>query len=77
LEVADSSLRYDREVKAPLYAEAGVPEYWIANIPDRCIEVYRDPVKGKYTSKTVHARGDSISILKFPDVTVAVSDVIR
>jgi Uma2 family endonuclease len=77
VEVSDSSLAHDRGVKEALYAEVGVPEYWIVNLVDRAIEVYRDPVKGKYTSKTVHARGDSVTMLRFPDVTVAVSDVIR
>lgn len=77
IEVSDSSVAQDRNVKALLYAEAGVPEYWIVNVVDRVIEIYRDPVKGKYTTTTVHARGDSVTMLRFPDVTVGVSDVIR
>jgi Uma2 family endonuclease len=75
-EVADSSLRFDREVKALLYAAARVPEYWIVNIPERCIEVYRDPHEAAYTSKTVHAVGDTVTMRNFPDVQVAVSDVL-
>ena len=60
-----------------LYADARVPEYWIVNLPERCIEVYRDPKEAAYTSKSVHALGDTVTMQKFPDVTVAVSDVIR
>jgi Uma2 family endonuclease len=77
VEVSDSSLAHDRKVKAGLYAESGVPEYWIVNLIDRAIEVHRDPVKGSYTTKTAHARGDAITLLHFPDVTIRVSDVIR
>jgi Uma2 family endonuclease len=43
IEVADSSLRFDRQVKGPLYARAGIPEYWIVNLVDRTLEVYRQP----------------------------------
>jgi Uma2 family endonuclease len=47
IEVADSSLAYDREVKGPLYARARIPHYWIVNIPERKLEVYGDPKGGK------------------------------
>lgn len=50
IEVADSSLAEDRAF-APLFAEAGVPIYWIANIPDRRIEVYSDPAGSEYRSR--------------------------
>lgn len=77
IEVSDSSLAHDRQIKAALYAEVGVPEYWIVNLVDRVIEVHRDPAKGVYSTKTLHARGDAITLLQFRDVTVRVSDVIR
>ncbi len=44
-EVADVSLSYDRDVKAPIYAEAVVAEYWIVNLVEDCVEVYRNPVR--------------------------------
>ncbi len=50
VEVADSSLDDDR-ARAPLFAEAGIPTYWIANIPDRRIEVYSDPAGAEYRSR--------------------------
>lgn len=46
-EAASDSLRKDREVKAPLYARSGVPEYVIANLKEDCLEVHRDPVPGR------------------------------
>lgn len=48
IEVADSSLSFDRNVKTPLYAQAGIPEYWIVNLNDRQIEVFRSPEEGEY-----------------------------
>lgn len=51
IEVADTSLQYDRQVKVPLYAQAGIPEYWIVNIPEQQIAVFRQPVKGKFAVK--------------------------
>jgi Uma2 family endonuclease len=48
VEVADSSLEYDLAEKASLYAEAGVPEYWVVNLVERVLVVFRDPLKGSY-----------------------------
>ncbi|MDM7461271.1 MAG: Uma2 family endonuclease, partial [bacterium] len=44
VEVAEASLRTDRDIKASLYAHAGIPEYWIVNLKERVVEVYREPV---------------------------------
>ena len=53
IEVADTTLVYDREEKLPAYGRAGVAEVWIVNLPDATIEVYRDPHFTGYASKTV------------------------
>lgn len=45
IEVSDTTLDYDREKKARVYARVGIREYWLVNLVDRCVEVYRDPVK--------------------------------
>jgi Uma2 family endonuclease len=73
VEVADSSLPKDRGVKARLYAEAGIADYWIVNIPERTIEVYRDPHAGSYRSRVVLRPGDEARPLAFPDVALAVA----
>ncbi len=57
IEVADSSLRFDRAVKLPLYARAGIPEVWIVNIRQRVVEVHRCPQDGQFTD-TVAVQGD-------------------
>jgi Uma2 family endonuclease len=73
IEVASSSLHYDRSVKAALYAESGVPEYWLVDVVHRAVEVYSRPVKGKYQRMTTHAGREVISPRAFPDVTVRVA----
>lgn len=52
VEVAGSSLKQDRELKAGIYARAGIPEYWIVNLEARCVEVHRDPdpLDGRYAT---------------------------
>lgn len=76
IEVADSSLAKDRSVKAPLYASAGVPEYWIVNITDRVIEVHRDAQEGVYRQIFVCRPGDAVEVASFPDIRIAVADVV-
>ncbi len=53
IEVADSSLSFDRKVKTPLYAQSGIPEYWIVNLNDRQIEVFKSPAEGEYQEKQI------------------------
>lgn len=77
IEVADSSLAYDREVKGPLYAANGVAEYWILNVVDRCLEVHRQPQPdGTYADVRTLRAGDSISLAQLPAIAVAVGDLI-
>ena len=66
VEVADSSLATDRGRKARIYARAGIADYWIVNIPDRCVEVRRHPVEGVYRSIAIHRPGDSSPSLPSP-----------
>lgn len=67
IEVADSSLDTDRGEKALLYAEAEIPDYWIVNLVDQCVEVHREPRRGRYRSLTTYGEGDEIRPLLFPD----------
>ena len=80
-EVSDSSLTYDRTRKGAIYAQAGIPEYWIWNLVDSSLEVYRDPHvpatgDALYQSKLTFRRGESVAPLAFPDCEVAVNDVL-
>jgi len=76
IEVADSSLATDRGVKAQLYAECGVPEYWVVNVRDGIIEVHTEIVGGVYTRVEPYRPGGSIRLTSFSDVEIAVSDVL-
>ena len=76
IEVAESSLRKDRGIKAPLYAAARIPEYWIVDLAANVIEVHTDPRGESYGVVTRRARGEAMALVAFPDVRVAVSDVI-
>ncbi len=76
VEVADSSLIYDRQTKLPLYAKHGVPEYWIVNLQDKTIEAYRQPFEKGYRQTTLYQHGDLISAEAFGDIMFAVSDIL-
>src|SRR5207244_9482086 len=68
VEVAESSLKYDRETKAPLYAASGVAEYWIVDVAGRAIEVHGSPAGGRYATVRRAGAGEQVSPAGFPDV---------
>jgi Uma2 family endonuclease len=76
IEVADSSLRYDRRLKAPLYAEAGVTEYWIVDLDGGAVEVHCHPAAGQYGSVERVGIDGTVSPRAFPDVELAVRTIL-
>jgi Uma2 family endonuclease len=76
VEVADTTLAYDRRVKLPLYAAAGIPDTWLVNLPRRSIEVHREPQGNRYQQVTVYRRGESITPLALPEISIAVDDIL-
>jgi len=77
IEVADSSLEFDRTVKRPLYAQAGIPECWIVNLKKNRIEVHRSPADNGYEEKRPRDRGQSVSVQALPSLApLAVNDVL-
>ena len=80
VEVADSSLSGDRTDKLMLYAENNIPEYWIVNLPDDCVEVCTRPVAAeqRYDSRVVYGRGQSVplTIAGLAPVSVAVDSIL-
>lgn len=76
VEVADSSLRKDRQVKATLYAGRNVREYWIVNLVDDVIEVRCDPGPSGYRTLHTYRRGETVTPLEFPDLVVAVDEIL-
>lgn len=76
IEVAFSSVRIDLGAKVGIYGEAGVPEYWVVNLPDDVIEVFTDPTAEGYASHRRVGRGERLRSSAFPDVEVAVDDFL-
>ena len=76
IEVADTSVEYDQEVKLPLYAEAGIPQMLIVNIPADLIESYAEPVGGVYQRIAQIRRGEFVEIVGVPGVVLSVDEVL-
>ena len=74
IEVAHTSLAYDRGPKLARYAAAGIPEVWIANLRTREVTTYTDPSDGQYANAHVYRPGESVSPQAFPDVILPVND---
>lgn len=75
VEVADTSLRFDRTREARLYAAAGAPEYWVVGVEREWIEVYREPEGEGYRDVKRVPLGDTIAPLSFPDLVLSVADI--
>ncbi|MDE2785340.1 MAG: Uma2 family endonuclease [Chloroflexota bacterium] len=76
IEVSDTALDFDRNVKLPLYALAGIPEVWIVNRPSRCIEAYTEPSGNEYATVRYFGPGETVAPQAFPDITLAVDRII-
>ena len=77
IEVSNTSREYDRETKAPLYAEMGVPELWLVDVQRQCVEVRTEPEDGAYRRVETFRLGDSLTVRAFPDVTVPVAAIFE
>ena len=76
VEVADSTLAYDRNVKLPLYAAAGIPESWLMNLREDVIEAHAEPSPDGYRTVRRYRAGDDIAPAAFPDLVMPVSQLI-
>jgi Uma2 family endonuclease len=83
VEVADTSLAYDRTTKVSLYVKAGIPEYWIVNLIARQLEVYRRPSVDAtqlygfgYAEVTICTAAERVAPLAIPEATIAVADML-
>lgn len=78
IEVSDATLRYDRTTKAALYARAGIGDYWVINLVNNVLEVYRqpNPVAGVYAAVQELPTGESIAPLGAPHAVIAVADLL-
>jgi Uma2 family endonuclease len=76
VEVADSSLRYDRLIKMPLYASSGIREAWIVDVGAQCVEVYTLPKREHYGQMNTYRRGESIVTQAFADLSFEVDRML-
>ena len=76
IEVSDTTLKYDREIKVPLYARHGVPEAWVVDVNGNALLVYGDLRDGEYERHVVLERPTSVPIARLPDVALDVSALL-
>lgn len=76
VEISDTTLRYDRNIKLPRYAAASVAEVWIEDLKNDLLLVHRDPAENAFKTSLVLHRSDSISPFVFPKVTFKVDDLL-
>ena len=77
IEVADSTLQRDRDLKAPAYARSGIQEYWLLDVQERCLYVFREPNQAGYDSEQKLLEQGQIAPLAFPDCTIQVGEFLR
>jgi Uma2 family endonuclease len=76
VEVAQSSIDYDREVKVPLYNRFGIPEVWIVDLPVGRVEVYRTPSPDGYRDVQNRARGEQVTPAAFPALAIPIGEIL-
>lgn len=76
IEVADSSLNYDRDLKLPLYARAGIAEVWLVTLLSQTVESFRAPSESGYGERREARRGESVERLNLPGVVLSVAEIV-
>jgi Uma2 family endonuclease len=76
VEVADTTLRFDRNRKLVAYARARIAEYWILNLPQRTLEVYREPSRSRHRSALAYSEQAVVTPLAAPDASIRVTDLL-
>ncbi len=76
VEVGDSTIKYDREVKIPLYAEDNIIEVWLVDLNGQCLEVYRQPSASGYQQIQKLQRGQNLSVQHFPGINFKVDEIL-
>lgn len=76
IEVADSSFKYDRETKGKAYAKSGIADYWVLDLNERKLHVFREPTPEGYQSEVILSEEASLSPLQFPTFVIALQDML-
>jgi Uma2 family endonuclease len=75
-EIADTTIRYDRDVKIPLYARHGIPEVWLIDLQQERVEIYRQPSSDGYRQILRPAKTERIALALLPDVSLLIADLL-
>ena len=75
IEVSDSTLAYDKKVKVPLYARAGLPEVWVVNLIEERVETFAEPAEGAYSATASYSRGGEVRSRGLSELRLAVSEI--
>ena len=76
VEVSDTTLKYDRDTKLALYAEAEIPEVWIVNLKNEIVEVHQKPGVGIYQLAQIYKRGESVKSAILPNLEIEVDKIL-
>lgn len=76
IEIADSSLALDCRVKADLYAQAGIADYWVLAVNQRQLQIFRNPSPAGYQSQTILPDTATLTPLQFPNLSIAIQDLL-
>lgn len=76
IEVADSTFKYDRETKAQTYASSGIADYWLLDVNERKLHVFREPTPEGYQSEMIFVDDVRVSPLHFPELAIALLDML-
>jgi len=77
IEVADTTLSRDIEFKARIYARAGITDYWVLDVNNRRLHIFREPSLNGYQSELILSDSGSVSLLAFPNVIITVGEMLR
>nr|WP_242063246.1 Uma2 family endonuclease [Nostoc sp. FACHB-892] len=75
IEVADTTLDMDRKQKAPLYANAGIADYWILDVNQRQVFIFREPLFQGYNQQLILQEDATLSLIAFPEIEVQISQL--
>jgi Uma2 family endonuclease len=76
IEVAETTIEYDRQIKVPLYARAGIAEVWLVNLVDEQVEIYTEPVNNAYQNRREARRGETINSPDIFNLMVGVDEIL-
>lgn len=76
VEVSDATLKYDPDVKLPLYAESGIEQVWIVNLKKNIVEIHQNPFDDIYQTVKIYKAGDTIDLQSFPNLNLKVDEIL-